>query len=52
MSKITAIEISHHRLPLDPPFKASWDGRPRRHFDATIVRVQDDEGREGIGSAT
>lgn len=50
MSKITAIEISHHRLPLDPPFKASWDGRPRHHFDATIVRVRDDEGREGIGS--
>lgn len=50
MSKITAIEISHHRLPLDPPFKASWDGRARHHFDATIVRVRDDEGREGIGS--
>ncbi|WP_118135032.1 mandelate racemase/muconate lactonizing enzyme family protein [Oceanicella sp. SM1341] len=50
MSRIAAIEISHHRLPLDPAFKASWDGRPRRHFDATIVRVRDDEGREGIGS--
>ncbi|MBP1852229.1 mandelate racemase/muconate lactonizing enzyme family protein [Rhizobium halophytocola] len=50
MSKITAIEITHHRLPLDPPFKASWDGRARRNFDATIVRVRDDEGREGIGS--
>lgn len=50
MSKITAIEISHHRLPLDPPFKASWDGRPRGQFDATIVRVRDDAGREGIGS--
>ena len=50
MSRIVAIGISHHRLPLDPPFKASWDGRPRRHFDATIVRVRDDEGREGIGS--
>lgn len=50
MPKIAAIEISHHRLPLDPPFKASWDGRPRRHFDATIVRVTDDEGRTGIGS--
>ncbi len=39
MSKIVSIEITHHRLPLDPPFKASWDGRPRRQFDATIVRV-------------
>jgi L-rhamnonate dehydratase len=50
MSKIAAIEVSHHRLPLEPPFKASWDGRPRRAFDATIVRVTDDEGRIGIGS--
>lgn len=50
MSRITAIDITHHRLPLDPPFKASWDGRARGHFDATIVRVKDDEGREGIGS--
>ncbi|GMG81844.1 mandelate racemase/muconate lactonizing enzyme family protein [Paralimibaculum aggregatum] len=47
---IAAIEISHHRLPLDPPFRASWDGRPRTAFDATIVRVRDSEGRVGIGS--
>lgn len=50
MSRIAAIEITHHRLPLDPPFKASWDGRPRTHFDATIVRVRDSDGRDGIGS--
>ncbi len=50
MSKIESITITRHRLPLDPPFKASWDGRPRRHFDAAIVRVRDDEGREGVGS--
>ncbi|MBT9288001.1 mandelate racemase/muconate lactonizing enzyme family protein [Prosthecodimorpha staleyi] len=48
--KITAIEITHHRLPLDPPFNASWDTRPRTHFDATIVRVKTDEGFEGIAS--
>lgn len=48
--KITSIDISHHRLALDPPFKASWDGRARRHFDATIVRVRTDEGLEGWGS--
>lgn len=48
--KITAIEITHHRLPLDPPFNASWDTRPRTHFDATIVRVKTDEGLEGIAS--
>lgn len=50
MSRIAAIAVSHHRLPLDPPFKASWDGRPRAHFDATIVRVRDEDGREGVGS--
>jgi L-alanine-DL-glutamate epimerase-like enolase superfamily enzyme len=48
--KIAAIEISHHRLPLDPPFKASWDGCARTHFDATIVRVKTDDGLEGWGS--
>jgi L-alanine-DL-glutamate epimerase-like enolase superfamily enzyme len=50
MSRIAAIEISHHRLPLDPPFRASWDTQPRRHFDATIVRITDNAGRVGIGS--
>jgi L-rhamnonate dehydratase len=50
MSSITSIEISRHRLPLDPPFKASWDGRPRTGFDAAIVRIRDDAGNEGIGS--
>lgn len=48
--KISAIDISHHRAPLDPPFKASWDGRTRTHFDATIVRVRTDTGLEGWGS--
>jgi L-alanine-DL-glutamate epimerase-like enolase superfamily enzyme len=50
MSSITRIEISHHRLPLDPPFPAAWDPRPRTHFPATVVRVHDDAGRVGIGS--
>ncbi|MEM8915882.1 MAG: mandelate racemase/muconate lactonizing enzyme family protein [Pseudomonadota bacterium] len=50
MLRISSIEISHHRLVLDPPFKASWDGRPRREFDASIVRITDDEGRVGVGS--
>lgn len=49
-SSIVAIDISHHRLPLDPAFPASWDPRPRTHFPATIVRVTDDAGRVGIGS--
>ena len=48
--KISAITISHHRLPLDPPFHASWDTRPRTHFDATIVRVDDRRRAHGFGS--
>jgi L-alanine-DL-glutamate epimerase-like enolase superfamily enzyme len=48
--KITAVEITHHRLPLDPPFNASWDTRPRTHFDATVVRVMTDEGLTGVAS--
>lgn len=48
--KITGIEITHHRLPLDPPFHASWDSKPRVSFDATIVRVTTDEGFTGYGS--
>ncbi len=50
MSTIAAIEITHHQLPLDPPFPASWDPQPRTRFPVTIVRVRDSEGREGIGS--
>ena len=48
--KITAIEIRHYLLPLDPPFKAAWDPSPRRKFAATIVRINTDEGITGIGS--
>lgn len=48
--KITAIELERLRLPLEPPFFAAWDPDPRRHFDATIVRVHTDEGLTGIGS--
>ena len=50
MPTITRIEITHHQLPLDPPFPASWDTRPRTQFPATIVRVFDDVGNCGIGS--
>ena len=48
--KIASIAITHHRLPLDPPFNASWDSSPRRHFDATLVRVETDTGLVGWGS--
>jgi L-alanine-DL-glutamate epimerase-like enolase superfamily enzyme len=48
--RIAAVAISHHRLPLAPAFNASWDTRPRTHFDATIVRVSTDTGLTGVGS--
>jgi L-alanine-DL-glutamate epimerase-like enolase superfamily enzyme len=38
------------RLPLDPPFHPAWDPVPRRHFDATLVTVETDEGVTGYGS--
>src|SRR5260370_3277910 len=46
---ISAVSISHHRLPLAPAFNASWDTQPRVHFDATIVRVRTDTGLVGVG---
>lgn len=48
--KITAIRLDPMRFPLDPPFRAAWDPVPRRHFDATLVRVETDEGVTGFGS--
>jgi D-galactarolactone cycloisomerase len=48
--KITAIRLDRMRLPLDPPFAAAWDPLPRRHVDATLVRVETDEGITGFGS--
>ena len=48
--KIERIAISHHELPLDPPFPAAWDPAPRTQFAASIVRVVTDSGLEGVGS--
>jgi D-galactarolactone cycloisomerase len=48
--KITAIQLDRLRLPLDPPFRAAWDPLPRQAFDATLVRVETDEGVTGYGS--
>ena len=48
--KITAIRLDRMRIPLDPPFLAAWDPVPRRWFDATLVRVETDEGVTGVGS--
>ncbi|HTS96840.1 MAG TPA: mandelate racemase/muconate lactonizing enzyme family protein [Streptosporangiaceae bacterium] len=48
--KITAIRLDRMRRPLDPPFRAAWDPVPRAHVDATLVRVETDEGLTGYGS--
>lgn len=48
--RIRDIRITHHRIACDPPFRASWDTKPRTHFDATLVRVTTDTGLEGVGS--
>jgi D-galactarolactone cycloisomerase len=48
--KITAIRLDRMRRTLDPPFQAAWDPVPRRWFDATLVRVDTDEGLTGYGS--
>ncbi len=48
--KITSISLERLCLGLDPPFAAAWDPRPRREFEATIVKVHTDEGLVGIGS--
>ncbi len=48
--KISAIEVTQHRLAFSPPFRAAWDSAPRHHWDATIVRVHTDDGVTGIGS--
>ena len=47
--QIDAIDIHHYRIPLDPPFRASWDPQPRTSFSSTIVRVQAGD-YEGVGS--
>lgn len=46
---IDSIEIHHYRYPLDPPFHAAWDPRPRKSLTATIVRVRAGD-YEGVGS--
>jgi len=48
--RITAIGMQHLSLALDPPFPAAWDPTPRTRFDATLVRVETDEGITGIAS--
>src|SRR5574341_318023 len=47
--KIESIEIRHYRLPLDPPFVAAWDPKPRTSHTNTVVRVRAGD-YEGVGS--
>ncbi|MCP4363155.1 MAG: mandelate racemase/muconate lactonizing enzyme family protein [Chloroflexi bacterium] len=49
VEKIQSIKIHHYRLPLDPPFHATWDPNPRRSHTSTIVRVRAGD-FEGVGS--
>ncbi len=46
---IDSIAIHHYRLPLEPPFHASWDPRPRASHTSTLVRVRAGD-YEGVGS--
>ena len=48
--KIAAIDITRHRIPLDPPVAVSWDSRPRESFSISLVRVRTDEGLEGVAA--
>ncbi|WP_188207131.1 mandelate racemase/muconate lactonizing enzyme family protein [Alkalibacillus aidingensis] len=48
--KITSIETKHYSKPLNPPFKAAWDPKPRENFASTLVFVHTDEGITGVGS--
>ncbi len=48
--RIKDIRIRHFTIPLDPPFRASWDHQVRTRFSATVVEVHTDEGVVGYGS--
>jgi len=48
--RITGITLVRLSLPLTPPFPAAWDPEPRRHFPATVVLVDTNEGVRGVGS--
>ena len=50
MSTITWIEITHHQLPPDPPFPASWDTPPPPKSPAPTVPVAAPVRRGGGGA--
>lgn len=47
--RIARILIDRLSVPLDPPFPAAWDPRPRHEAPATVVRVDTDDGPCGLG---
>ena len=49
MPIIDTIELLNYRIPLDPPFNAAWDPKPRTSFGATVVRISAGE-YQGVGS--
>ena len=48
--KISSINLTRMRLPLEPAFNAAWDPNPRTQFTATLVTVETDAGITGYGS--
>jgi L-alanine-DL-glutamate epimerase-like enolase superfamily enzyme len=48
--RIERIETRRYEVPLDPPFRAAWDPRPRDRLRETIVIVHADDGGVGVAS--
>jgi D-galactarolactone cycloisomerase len=48
--RISRIETRTYRVPLDPPFHASWDPVPRERLEETITIVHGDDGLCGFAS--
>ena len=48
--QIKDIQITRHKLPVDPPFPSSWDPNPLTIFNTTMVRVIGEDGMVGIAS--
>jgi L-alanine-DL-glutamate epimerase-like enolase superfamily enzyme len=48
--RVAAVEARRYRFPLEPPFAAAWDPKPRTAQDATVVLVHADDGSTGAAS--